>query len=186
MCKYCGMREHTAVHHEDEFKRAGTTIRAPSNMCPTQLQAEVNRCLREDGTIGLASVCTPCHHQAERKSVYLTPKNHLRSIARNRKLDSAAKLARRECECDDERCHRPVTAEDVEMFEWDHLVQSFDDPGYHKVSALVTSGKSAARCDEERAKCRLLYITCHRLHSALQRHRHDAQGDITMTCALTP
>ena len=26
MCAYCGIREHTALHHEDEFKRAGTGV----------------------------------------------------------------------------------------------------------------------------------------------------------------
>jgi hypothetical protein len=26
MCAYCGEREHTALHHEDDFKRAGTAV----------------------------------------------------------------------------------------------------------------------------------------------------------------
>jgi hypothetical protein len=98
-----------------------------------------------------------------------------RLVARSRALDTTAKLARGECECDDEQCHRVVTAETVGMFEWDHLVQSFDDPNYIKVSSLVGNGASAARCDRERAKCRLLYIECHRAHSAEQKRVRNAQ-----------
>ena len=143
-------------------------------MTPARLQAEVRRCTREDGTIGLASVCNPCHFRAGSKHYKIQTKM-MRSAARNRKLDNAAKLARGRCECDDETCRRPVTKEDVASFEWDHFVQSFDDPDYHLVGALVSSGKSVLRCDQEREKCRLMYIECHRRHSADQRHRRRAQ-----------
>jgi hypothetical protein len=148
-----------------------------ADLCPlsAQLKAEVSRCTREDGTIGLASVCGVCHHQAGRKRHWSSPKQLLRAIARNRALDSAAKVARGECECDDESCHRPVTAENVGEFEWDHFVQSFDDPGYRGVGVLVSIGASAARCDRERANCRLLYIKCHQAHSGKQRRERMAQ-----------
>jgi hypothetical protein len=59
------------------------------------------------------------------------------------------------------------------MFEWDHLVQSFDDPHYRVVSRLI-QGCSAKRCDEERAKCRLLHHLCHRAHTAEQVRRRAA------------
>jgi hypothetical protein len=81
--------------------------------------------------------------------------------------DVAAKLARGHCECD-EQCHRAATADDVAQFEWDHLDQSFDDPEYRPVSALVGNGYPAERCDRERAKCRLLYFKCHIARSAVQ------------------
>jgi hypothetical protein len=206
MCRYCGIREHSALHHEDVFKRSGSVshsyphvahssthrfaspthlnpcsgycgtvqIRAPSQMTPAQLDAEVERCTRKDGSIGLASVCTPCHREAGHKSPSKSPVGKQRAIRRNRQLDNAAKVARGECECDEE-CGRRVRAEDVGLFEWDHLVQSFDDPGYRTVSYLVTTGKSAVRCEEERAKCRLLYFKCHRLHTGEQQRRHHAR-----------
>ena len=68
-----------------------------------------------------------------------------------------------------------LSKEDVASFEWDHFVQSFDDPDYYSVGALVSSGMSVLRCDQEREKCRLLYIECHRRHSAKQGHRRRAQ-----------
>jgi hypothetical protein len=139
-------------------------------MTPLQLEAELTRCTRKDGTIGLVSLCTRCHHKADRKRKYTSSEKTLRARKRNRRLDDAAKIARGECECD-EKCHRAVTAEDVDMFEWDHLVQSFDDPDYRTVSSLVHSTCSTARCDRERAKCRLLYIKCHHAHSVKQRAR---------------
>ena len=200
MCARCGIREHSQLHHEDDFKRAGTVstrrthlihppvlllrllyphqsshmlvdnaqIRTPSLMTPAQLQAEVKRCTRKDGTIGLVALCSVCHRKAERPVRYACHKHVLRAIARNRRLDSAAKIARGACECGNETCHRRVTAEDVAQFEWDHLVQSFDDPGYHKVGYLVSRGAPTAVCDRERAKCRLLYFKCHRRHTAEQ------------------
>jgi hypothetical protein len=125
------------------------------------------RCTREDGTIGLVSVCVACHRQERRKIQHKSPKRRLRTIARNRRLDNAAKIARGECECD-EKCHRPVTAKNVDMFEWDHLVQSFNDPDYRAVGSLVSKGASSANCERERAKCRLLYFQCHRRHSGEQ------------------
>jgi hypothetical protein len=123
-----------------------------------------------DGTNG-----QHCSSQSWRRSVtsllslqYLSSEKKQKAIARNRELDNAAKVARSECECDDEHGRVPVTLETVDLFEWDHLVQSFDDPVYRTVSALVGGGVSAERCDEERAKCRLLYIECHQAHSAKQ------------------
>jgi len=200
MCAYCGKREHSALHHEDDVKRAGTgvssshmhlmhsslrdihphllhphavycdavQIRIPSALTPAQLEAEVKRCTRDDGTIGLVALCLTCHREADaKKGKYRCPKRQQRYIARNRRLDKAAKIARGECECD-EKCHRPVTEEDVQMLEWDHLVQSFNDPGYRCVGLLVSSGASTAACDKERSKCRLLHARCHRRHSAEQ------------------
>jgi len=149
---------------------ANVQIRAPSVMTPGQLEAEVERCTREDGTIGLVAVCGVCHRAAERKRQYACPVHVLRRRARNTRLDKAAKFARGECECD-EKCHRRVTAENVDTFEWDHLVQSFDDSGYHKVGTLVRRGASTVACDRERAKCRLLYVKCHRRHTAEQIRR---------------
>jgi hypothetical protein len=201
MCKYCGVREHTALHHEDDFKRNGTVgnshlhalcnrgkvsgfstlfspfdlstdtlqIRHPSGLTAPELAAEVKRCTREDGSIGLVSVCAACHHQKARRQC-TSSERWMKAMARNKILDIAAKLARGECECDDE-CHRPVTEEDVDLFEWDHLVQSFDDPSYRRVSRLVNSASSTARCNRERAKCRLLYVKCHYAHSVKQRAR---------------
>jgi hypothetical protein len=61
------------------------------------------------------------------------------------------------------------------MFEWDHLHQSFDDPGYRLVSNLVQSGASVQRCDKERKKCRLLHVVCHRAHSAQQMRVRNAK-----------
>ena len=134
------------------------------------------RCTRKDGSIGLVSVCGPCHTAAAERLV--KPRSysekHRRAVARNKRLDKAAKLARGACECDD-RCGRRVRARHVGMFEWDHFVQSFDDPRYQKVGHLASSNSSAARCDEERAKCRLLYISCHRRHSAEQTRQRRAQ-----------
>lgn len=152
-------------------------IRSPSQMSPSHLQAEVRRCTREDGTIGLVSVCHPCHQQAERRyrlSTSTKPSSRpplvRRTVARNRSLDFAAKMERAECQCD-QQCHRRVTAESVGMFEWDHLVQSFDDADYHSVSTIVHTGCSTARYEEEIAKCRLLHVICHRRRSIEQRRQ---------------
>jgi hypothetical protein len=152
-------------------------IRSPSQMSPSHLQAEVRRCTREDGTIGLVSVCHPCHQQAERLyrlSTSTKPSSRppvvRRTVARNRSLDIAAKMERAECQCD-QRCHRRVTADNVGMFEWDHLVQSSDDADYHSVSAMVHTGYSTARYQKEIAKCRLLHAICHRQHSNEQRRQ---------------
>ena len=134
----------------------------------------MKRCARKDGTIGLASVCGICHRKAGRKTKYLSSEKNQRASARNRRLDIVAKVARRQCECANRKCHRPVTAETADLFEWDHLVQSFDDQRYRAVSALVGGGYSIERCDTERAKCRLLYITCHQNHSTKQRHKRVA------------
>jgi hypothetical protein len=162
-CAYCRQREHAVLHHEHDFRRAGTGIMAPSAMTANQLEEEVKRCTRMDGTIGLVSLCLKCHKQAHltRQGSSNASPNSQRSIARNKRLDKAAKLARGECECD-AGCQRKVTEEDIDLFEWDHLVQSFDDPSYRRVGSLVTSGRSVAVCDRERAKCRLLYYECHR------------------------
>jgi hypothetical protein len=156
-------------------------IRQPSTLTPAQLAAEVKRCTREDGTVGLVSLCLVCHREADRlvsladeSSVSVRNSNYqytLRRRARNRELDKAAKIARVECECDDDKCHRPVTADDADMFEWDHLVQSFEDRDYVPVSCLVGGGQSVAKCDKERSKCRLLYFKCHRKHTAEQVRR---------------
>jgi hypothetical protein len=137
-------------------------------MTPAQLAAEVKRCTRKNGSVGLASLCSICHREAGRKGKLRSPARRIKAVKRNKKLDTAAKLARGRCECGAEQCHRPVTAKNVGLFEWDHLVQSFDDRDYHLVSSLVNSGKSTKRCDKERAKCRLLYIKCHRAHSGKQ------------------
>ena len=170
-CAYCGEREHSALHHEVEFERAGTGITMPASMTPPQLAAEVKRCTREDGTIGLVSVCLVCHYQAKHTGQRST-QYFQKSVTRNRRLDLAAKLIRGECECD-EKCERAVTAQDADMFEWDHLVQACNDPSYRVVGNLVSSGASAARCERERAKCRLLYFQCHRRHSKKQRKMAD-------------
>jgi hypothetical protein len=146
-------------------------IRPPSDMTPTALKAEVRRCTRADDSVGLASVCSVCHHEAGRAGRQSWQQARtVRAIARSTARDIAAKLARGECECDDEQCHRAITADDVGLFEWDHLVQSFDDPDYKPVSSLVDNGHAAERCDRERAKCRLLYFQCHRAHTAMQIH----------------
>ena len=139
-------------------------------MAPAQLVAELKRCTREDGTIGLVSVCKPCHRRAERKhpTEYKTPGLQQRA-ERNRKLDTAAKLAHGECECGDDNCHHLVTTENVESFEWDHLVQSFDDPDDQGVGGLVSRGAAPSTCDRERAKWRLLYDECHARHTAQQK-----------------
>jgi hypothetical protein len=164
-------------------------IRAPSTMSPGQLAAEVKRCTMKDGSIGLVSVCVSCHRKAGRKGQHLTRTRRTRKSQsssrtrtrkmqykdRNKSLDQAAKLARRECECDDQNCHRPVTAENLGLFEWDHRLQSFDDPDYRMVSYLVHTGASAERCDRERAKCRLLHIECHHAHTSKQSRVRKAQ-----------
>ena len=129
----------------------------------------MKRCTRKDGTVGLASVCSVCHREAERAGRQPTRRSArvVQLLKRSRAADNAAKLARLECECDD-KCHRAVTADDLGLFEWDHLVQSFDAPDYKAVGALVCSHYSVERCDKERAKCRLLYFQCHREHSGKQ------------------
>jgi hypothetical protein len=179
MCAKCGIREHTALHHEADFRRAGTDIRAPSLMSPPALAAEVERCTRPDGSIGLVSLCYQCHCEETLPRTALSGSSRppwvLRSVERNRAADAAAKIARGECECDD-KCGQRVTLETVSQFEWDHLVQSFDDPDYHLVSALVGNGSALARCDRERKKCRLLYGRCHRLHSGVQCHQAAERG----------
>ena len=105
---------------------------------------------------------------------YTSHRGQLGATARARSLDIEAKLARGECQCD-QKCHRRVTAEDVGFFEWDHIMQSFDDPDYRKVGSLVAQGASAVRCDSERAKCRLLHILCHQRHRGKQIRRRLAQ-----------
>ena len=117
------------------------------SIAASQLVAEVKSCTREDGTIGLVSVCKPCHRRAECKhpTEYKTPGLQQRA-ERN--------------------------AENVESFEWDHLVQSFDDPddqGVTGVGGLVNRGAALSTCDRERAKCRLLYDECHARHTAQQK-----------------
>jgi hypothetical protein len=154
-------------------------IHSPSNMSPRVLAAEVLRCTRADSSIGLASLCAVCHREAERSETpsRSTPSSRsarARARARARRRDIAAKISRRECECD-EKCHRVVTAAEVGMFEWDHRVQSFDDPDYCLVSSLVSNGCSAERCDRERAKCRLLHVICHRAHTTEQQRMRAAQ-----------
>jgi hypothetical protein len=130
--------------------------------------------------MGLVALCGPCHREEERgdRPIHASVSSSCRSrILKNREADDAAKLARGHCECD-ENCHRPVTMKDVGMFEWDHLMQSFKDTDYHMVSELVNNGAAPERCDRERAKCRLLYILCHRHHTARQtsmRAQHRAQ-----------
>jgi hypothetical protein len=180
MCAYCGIFEHSSLHHEAEFKRAGTNIRAPSLLSPAGLAAEVKRCTRADGSVGLVALCASCHREAGLSLKRSAPSSFwssrpwlLRSLERNRAADDAAKVARGQCECDD-KCGRLVTLKNVGQFEWDHLVQSFDDPEYHRVSALVNSYSTLERCDNERKKCRLLFITCHQQHSGRQ-HRQAAE-----------
>ena len=164
MCRYCGERKHTTIHHEADFRRNGN-IRPPSVMRPKALRAEVLRCTREDGTIGLASLCNQCHFEAERqlRDPFLEKRSR---HERNIKADVAAKLARGKCQCDSD-CGVSVTRENLEEFEWDHLVQKPDDPSYRYMSRLV-SGASLKRCEVERAKCRLLYSLCHKAHSQMQ------------------
>ena len=116
----------------------------PSAMRPPALAAEVARCTRADGSIGLASLCSICHRDADRSEI-LSRTTTLLKVAkrrRNIRLDVAAKIARGECECNDESCHRVVTTADVGMLEWDHVVQSFDNPHYRAVSWLVSNGAS--------------------------------------------
>ena len=177
LCRYCGVRQHTGLHHEDEFERAATAIPAPCHMTPPQLRAEVKRCTRKDGSVGLVSLCNQCHHEAgRRRRAQSTPSRWARSRSavyqrsatmRNRQVDDAAKLARLHCECGHD-CSNVVTLENLREFEWDHLVQKPDDPDYHHVSTLVSGGKAPWRCDRERAKCRLLHHKCHSQHSAQQ------------------
>jgi hypothetical protein len=170
MCRNCGERKHTTIHHEDEFRRNGN-IRAPSEMRPRALKAEIVRCTRENGTIGLASLCNQCHYEAERrfrKSSRLSLMNRSR-YERNIKADIAAKLARGKCQCDHD-CGVLVTLQNLQEFEWDHLVQKPDDPSYRCVSRLVAAA-SLKRCEEERIKCRLLYSLCHKAHTQMQRRR---------------
>ena len=180
-CAHCGIFEHSSLHHEADFTRAGTNIRAPSLLSPKALAAEVKRCTRADGSVGLVALCVSCHREAGLKlrrsarptSFASSRPWYLRSLERNKAADDAAKIARGQCECDD-RCGRRVTLKSVGQFEWDHLVQSFHDPEYHRVSALVHGCCSLARCDNERKKCRLLFITCHQQHSGEQ-HRQAAK-----------
>ena len=180
LCVYCGVREHTFLHHEADFSRLGTNIRAPSNMRPNELKAEIRRCTRKDGSIGLVSLCSTCHFEAHRqhrpKFRRVSTRTRQRRIAkqaravRNRTVDNAAKLQISECECD-ARCGRVVTQDNVTEFEWDHRVQSFDDPEYIGMARLIQGGVSLARCEKERKKCRLLYRKCHELHSAWQQQQ---------------
>ena len=177
MCGRCGIRVHTALHHESDFSRTGTGIRAPNRMSPTALLAEVKRCTRVDGSIGLVSLCGPCHRQAHRDAqTVFRPDRHSHSKRGRwrRAANDAAKLARGRCECDD-KCNRPVTVSELGMFEWDHLVQSFDDPTYRSVGSLVHSA-SVERTDRERAKCRLLYVVCHRLHTGRQQQHRSSRA----------
>ena len=167
-CSYCGQRDHAVLHHEHDCRRAGTGIHRPSQLSPRQLEEEVKRCTRKDGTTGLVSLCLKCHKQAHRPR-HRSSSRHVRIIARNKRLDKEAKLARGECECD-ARCQHKVTEEDVDLFEWDHLVQSYDDVTYRRLGTLATNTSSVAACDRERAKCRLLYFKCHREHSTRQRN----------------
>jgi hypothetical protein len=171
-CRYCGVLEHCSLHHEDDFKRVGTNIRPPSQMSPAVLDAEIRRCTRKDASIGLVSLCFQCHCKAGRKLRFNGPSRPCirRRQLRNRIADEAAKVARGQCECDD-RCGRLITLENTSEFEWDHLVQSFDDPEYRQVGALVKRTASLARCDMERRKCRVLYITCHHRHTGVQRRQ---------------
>ena len=64
-CRECGKREHTSLHHEADFRRAGTNIPAPSAMGINRLAGEVKRCTRKDGSIGLVSLCCTCHRSEE-------------------------------------------------------------------------------------------------------------------------
>ena len=131
----------------------------------------MKRCTRKDGTIGLASVCGICHRSAERKTQYRSRETSQRCISRNRRLDSAAKVARGECECD-EKCQRSVTAENVDLFEWDHLVQSFVDSGHHAVSVLV--GGDYPLQGATGRESRLVYIKCHQAHTTRQTRQRFA------------
>ena len=168
MCARCGVREHCHLHHERRFSRTGTNIRAPSSMTPPVLAGEIRRCTKSDGTVGLISLCNTCHREAHRRRRAQTKPQPSR--VRNIAADDAAKLQRGKCECDGQ-CGRAVTTENVREFEWDHLVQSFDDPDYQVVNTLVVSGYPLERCERERNKCRLLYHACHRSHSAVQHQR---------------
>jgi hypothetical protein len=178
-CRKCKRREHTSLHHEADFRRAGTHIATPSSMSLSGLEKEVERCARKDGSIGLVSLCWTCHRTEERriqgpaKSSSLDRRRMLQRIwkrkaaKRNREADNAAKLLRHQCQCD-EKCGRVVTPSKLSEFEWDHLVQSFDDPEYRLVSVLVGQRAPLARCDQERKKCRLLHSLCHQRHTAEQ------------------
>lgn len=139
-------------------------------MTPAQLETEVLRCTRNDGSIGLASLCNTCHHEVRSQQYRNQPSWHRSRVERARKADNAAKLGRGRCECDGE-CGRLVTMENLSEFVWDHLIQSFDDPDYRPVSLLVSAGAKPERCDMERKKCRLLYNKCHLLHTAEQNRR---------------
>jgi hypothetical protein len=170
MCGYCGERKHVALHHEADFRRASAQQhhRPPSHMSSAELEIEVKRCTRKDGSIGLVSVCNQCHLEADGKGQSTVKSLSFRSrVDRNRRADDTAKLARGHCECDD-HCGLLVTTDNLGDFEWDHRVQSFDDAEYHLVSQLVATACSLASCDKERKKCRLLYIECHRRHSIRQ------------------
>jgi hypothetical protein len=171
-CKYCGMREHTCLHHEIDFRRRGTNIREPSSLHRAQLEAEVLRCIRPDGSVGLVAVCTQCHHEADCSGQSASPSSlqYHKHVRRNRDADNKAKISRGQCQCDG-KCGHLVNADNVGQFEWDHLVQSFEDPEYCLVSDLVSTCCSLARCERERQKCRLLYIECHRRHSGQQARR---------------
>ena len=156
-------------------------IRSPSQMSPSHLQAEVRRCTREDGTIGLVSVCHPCHQQAERRyrlSTSTKPSSRpplvRRTVARNRSLDIAAKMERAECQCD-QRCHRRVTADNVGMFEWDHLVQSFDDADYHSVSTIDPHW--LLHCQVGEGDSQAQTFACHMPPSTLKRAAAPTDAD---------
>ena len=146
-------------------------------MRPNQLKAEIRRCTRKDGSIGVVSVCNTCHWEAHRQHRLKLPRVSSRAkqrriakhgcAARNRAVDDDAKLQIGECECD-ARCGRVATREDVREFEWDHLVQSFNDPEYMDMARLILSGVSLSRRERERKKCRLLHRKCHNLHTAWQ------------------
>lgn len=121
--------------------------------------------------IGLASLCNQCHFEAERQLRILSKyflKNRPRH-ERNIQADDAAKIARGKCQCDND-CGVLVTLKNLQEFEWDHIVQEPDDPCYRPVSQLV-AGASLKRCEEERAKCRLLYSLCHKTHTQMQRRQ---------------
>jgi hypothetical protein len=53
---------------------------------------------------------------------------------------------------------------------------------------LVSGGYPVERCDQERQKCRLLFQSCHRLHSAGQMRRYwkDYRGVVGKEQGVTP
>ena len=126
MCRFCGVRQHTGLHHEDGFERAATNIPAPCHMTPARLTTEVKRCTRKNGSVGLVSLCDQCHQEeGRRRRAQSTPSRWARSrsavqqrsaTTRNRKLDDAAKLTRLHCECG-KGCSHVVTLENLREFE---------------------------------------------------------------------